>query len=148
MKQNPNGAFDLGWQLRECVVGASILVWTASLVLYLGSSLSLTYRHGVWWPRYACFGRDAPSWVAAYVYGAGIASPIAPVHLVVFVLPTLPIANMCFSRALRQGRARRRHLAGQCVSCGYNLRATVLRCPECGAEMSAGDSGGDKGQRG
>ena len=39
----------------------------------------------------------------------------------------LPVARLW--AALR--RARRRH-AGRCARCGYDLRATPLRCPECG----------------
>jgi hypothetical protein len=34
---------------------------------------------------------------------------------------------------LRDRRASKRRAAGRCADCGYDLRASPVRCPECGA---------------
>jgi hypothetical protein len=67
----------------------------------------------------------------ADVPGAWQCSAVASYWLVlaVGVLPALrPV--------LRWNRARRRRRQGRCVCCGYDLRATPERCPECGREVA------------
>ena len=57
-------------------------------------------------------GAVVPSWSAA---------------LLTAVLPTI-----MFARLRKRRLVRRRLASGQCAHCGYDLRATEGRCPECG----------------
>jgi hypothetical protein len=45
---------------------------------------------------------------------------------------TLALPLGCTVSHIRRQTATRRHRAGLCPTCGYDLRATPTRCPECG----------------
>jgi hypothetical protein len=55
-----------------------------------------------------------------------------PYWLLLVLLGILPARKV-----LRLLRRRRRARAGQCALCGYDLRATRSRCPECGTAPKA-----------
>ena len=68
-----------------------------------------------------------------------------PHWFAVLVLSVLP-ARALATRAIRRKRARR----GLCRACGYDLRGTPGRCPECGtaAAPAAGAAAGSGGAAG
>jgi hypothetical protein len=73
-----------------------------------------------WGPRV-----DLPPWITRR---NAIAVPLGYLVVLCGVLPGL--------RALQSRRKRRRSLIGHCRRCGYDLRATPHRCPECGSLAS------------
>lgn len=59
-----------------------------------------------------------------------------PPLLAMLFLGVLPMIHFLLKR--RDSRRRRERVElGQCASCGYDMRATPERCPECGAEPFA-----------
>jgi hypothetical protein len=75
--------------------------------------------------------------IPAQFGGAGTSSfahVIAP-HWFLLLLLTTPIA-LTLRHRIRRARAIR---AGLCAKCGYDLRESPLRCPECGTSARNGD---------
>ncbi len=70
---------------------------------------------------------------AIYLRSSG---PDSPLTVISFTLPLI-VAILAFGiwptfQCLRWLRNRRRFRIGHCIKCGYDLRASPDRCPECG----------------
>ena len=73
---------------------------------------------------------------AALIYGPTTWTLFVPAWAVVSAFALFPsVAAFRQVRAVR--RRRRRARFGCCPACGYDLRATPQRCPECGTTVNA-----------
>jgi hypothetical protein len=79
-------------------------------------------RSGIqWWPHYS---REELNANPPMIY----TQLSVPNWMLLVAFAVLPVVWL-----IRRRRARRRLLVGRCRQCGYDLRATPDRCPECGA---------------
>jgi hypothetical protein len=67
-------------------------------------------------------------------FGSGISWAFLALPHWLLILLTIPLPAWWTTTTLRD---RRRAREGHCVRCGYDLRASPERCPECGAERCA-----------
>jgi hypothetical protein len=56
---------------------------------------------------------------------------LLPIGAALVAVALVTAGSYCF-RSARENKLRRRLNAGQCEKCGYDLRASPCRCPECG----------------
>jgi hypothetical protein len=83
-------------------------------------------------PLYVCWILGVGVAVAAVIIGAMTVLPPAAVAVIAVMLTAAALAVTLFSRGnVREHRA----VSGLCVECGYDLRESEVRCPECGAPI-------------
>jgi hypothetical protein len=61
---------------------------------------------------------------------------VLPMWFVVPLFAILPLTAAI--RHVRRRRRAKRLATGHCIACGYDLRASPVRCPECGRATPAG----------
>jgi hypothetical protein len=111
-------------------------------VLYfglMGTSPQDNFRKPLPFSYYASDRNTTPSYRDVFRFEddfdvkAGIGAVRVPHWCFALVLSVLPI---CWAYLYR--RARRRASQARCARCGYDIRATPDRCPECGAASDRG----------
>ena len=79
---------------------------------------------GLWRQSYA------PAWGDSFTY----TTVFLPCWLLIALSAILPL-NWLRRRITRSSLVRRWRAQGRCARCGYDLRASVGRCPECGTPI-------------
>jgi len=80
---------------------------------------------------------QTPEGETVYLWGAATATLMGSGIIVPYWFLTLAMAVLCAGVVYRSGLLRRwiRSRPGLCLICGYDLRASKDRCPECGTAI-------------
>jgi hypothetical protein len=79
-----------------------------------------------WWPNGFAHGQHPAYWRGFAYQNDEFAFTLGAPHWAILLLAVLLPAGRILG-------IRRRHAPNSCRACGYDLRATPDRCPECGA---------------
>ena len=136
---------DQPWQLHH---GSDLNTWTTLVVARTQVEVARYAPYGQGLPPalppYGCFGVHVNWDVAGFKFdNSGLlistsAAPGAPMYTYAGFEAVIPLwfviatAATCPAISLQRLLRRRRHHPGHCPTCGYDLRATPDRCPECG----------------
>jgi len=121
-----NGGHAAGakWYEDQYVVYSVPYAYLAALAAAVGAIMILASKR-----RYSRAVRVTIGTLSAIVMGWGM---VVSNGLCVCASPLALLAAACWWVGVQSRRDHRRG-AGRCVGCGYDLRATPHRCPECGA---------------
>jgi hypothetical protein len=96
-------------------------------------------RNGVWLPYDAFLYFGAPVWLPVGIAGGIVQGDFSSVSettsALVFCVPYICAFAVAMIVMRWNNRKIGRRRLGLCTRCGYDLRATLERCPECGTPV-------------
>lgn len=101
--------------------------WRQRFANYPGVRASRGFASLEW---FAADGRADGDFAFPRIWAVGV-----PLWLVMLITGAVPL--LATRKAMLQRRARLRRQHGLCGRCGYDLRASSERCPECGTPVAA-----------
>jgi 4-amino-4-deoxy-L-arabinose transferase-like glycosyltransferase len=135
VRSNYDGGGEVKRRLFKILLAVSLLLCVATVVLWMRTKPG------------AYEGEPPAGWTHLYEWGfrwkiVGVWENIGPIYatnaptgLYAFIvaITALPGIWLLVQSAIVAVYSRARRRLGRCSHCGYDLRATPERCPECGA---------------